>query len=97
MSDKIIPFDFGDRVVRIHGQGGRKQEFTIISESGLYSLIFKSRKPEAKKFRRWVTSEVLPTLRERGCYALGDGDPENEESASTPSLPFDLEKLPRLR
>ncbi|WP_319760384.1 Bro-N domain-containing protein [Maridesulfovibrio sp.] len=138
MSDKIIPFDFGDRVVRVvtdqeglywfvakdvcaaleisnhkdavsrlddderDGVGitdpiGRRQEVLAVSESGLYSLIFKSRKPEAKKFRRWVTSEVLPTLRERGCYALGDDDPESEESASTPSLPYELDKLPRLR
>ena len=39
---------------------GGKQEISIVSESGLYALIFKSRRPEAKKFRRWVTSEVLP-------------------------------------
>jgi prophage antirepressor-like protein len=42
---------------------------TVISESGLYSLVFKSRKPEAKVFRRWVTSEVLPSIRQAGGYA----------------------------
>ncbi len=41
-----------------------------ISESGLYSLIFKSRKPEAKKFRKWITSEVIPSLRKTGSYVL---------------------------
>lgn len=46
------------------------QEMTIISESGLYSLIFTSRKPEAKAFRKWVTSEVLPSIRKTGSYAL---------------------------
>ena len=40
----------------------------IVNESGLYALIFKSRKPEAKKFRKWVTSEVLPAIRKHGAY-----------------------------
>lgn len=49
---------------------GGQQEMTVISESGLYALIFKSRKPQARKFRKWVTGEVLPALREHGRYAL---------------------------
>ena len=40
----------------------------VINESGLYSLILTSRKPNAKKFRRWVTGEVLPTIRKTGSY-----------------------------
>ena len=47
---------------------GGKQELTIISESGLYSTILLSRKPEAKKFKRWITHEVLPTIRKHGAY-----------------------------
>lgn len=47
---------------------GRNQATIIISESGLYSLILKSRKPEAKKFKRWVTHEVLPSIRKTGQY-----------------------------
>jgi prophage antirepressor-like protein len=47
---------------------GRKQEVRIINESGLYSLILTSRKPEAKKFKKWVTSEVLPSIRKTGSY-----------------------------
>lgn len=47
---------------------GRRQETYIISESGLYELIFKSRKPEAKEFKRWVTHEVLPCIRKTGGY-----------------------------
>ncbi|MDG4868873.1 phage antirepressor KilAC domain-containing protein, partial [Guyparkeria sp. 1SP6A2] len=42
---------------------------TIINESGLYSLILKSKLPSAKKFKRWVTSDVLPTIRKHGMYA----------------------------
>jgi hypothetical protein len=41
-----------------------------VSESGLYALIFQSRKPNAKKFRKWVTSEVLPSLRNAGEYRI---------------------------
>ena len=48
----------------------RKQKTKFISESGLYALIFKSRKEEAKKFRKWVTSEVLPSIRKTGQYKL---------------------------
>lgn len=42
---------------------GRQQEMTIISESGLYAVILRSDKPEAKPFRKWVTAEVLPRIR----------------------------------
>lgn len=46
----------------------RAQSFTIINESGLYSLILTSRKPEAKRFKKWVTGEVLPTIRRTGRF-----------------------------
>ena len=51
---------------------GRQQETTIINESGLYNVILRSDKPEAKPFRKWVTSEVLPTIRRHGLYATPD-------------------------
>ncbi|EJQ90027.1 phage antirepressor, partial [Bacillus cereus] len=47
---------------------GRQQETNIINESGLYSLIMTSRKPQAKAFKKWVTSEVLPSIRKHGAY-----------------------------
>lgn len=47
-----------------------EQQMTTVNESGLYSLIFQSRKPEAKKFRKWVTGEVLPSIRKTGKYEL---------------------------
>lgn len=53
--------------------GGAQQVLTV-SESGLYALVFKSRKPEAKAFRKWVTSEVLPALRKTGRFAIAQGD-----------------------
>lgn len=50
--------------------GSRQGETWFVNESGLYHLIFKSRKPFAKKFRKWVTSEVLPSIRRTGTYTL---------------------------
>lgn len=47
---------------------GGTQDMTIISESGLYTVILRSDKPEAKPFRKWVTSEVLPSIRKHGAY-----------------------------
>ena len=50
---------------------GGMQETIIINESGLYSLILSSKLPQAKAFKRWVTSEVLPAIRKQGAYSLG--------------------------
>ena len=50
---------------------GRRQQTYIISEPGLYRLGMKSRKPEAKEFQRWVTHEVLPSIRKHGGYMAG--------------------------
>ena len=47
---------------------GGVQEMSIVSEAGLYSLVLRSRKPEAKAFKRWVTHEVLPSIRKTGAY-----------------------------
>lgn len=49
---------------------GRTQQTTVINESGLYSLILSSKLPQAKKFKRWVTSEVLPQIRKTGSYQI---------------------------
>ena len=53
----------------IHTPGG-KQEMTIINEPGLYSVILRSDKPEAKAFKRWVVHEVLPSIRKTGSYGM---------------------------
>lgn len=58
---------------------GRKQETTVINESGLYSVILRSDKPEAKPFRKWVTSEVLPSIRKNGGYIAGQEQMTPEE------------------
>lgn len=56
---------------------GGTQDMTVINESGLYSLVLSSKLPSAKKFRRWVTSEVLPSIRKHGAYMT----PETLEAA----------------
>lgn len=51
---------------------GRQQETAIVNEAGLYTLILTSRKPEAKQFKRWITHEVLPTIRKTGGYVSNE-------------------------
>ena len=71
---------------------GREQETTIISESGLYALVFRSRKPQAREFSRWVRKEVLPSLRRTGSYALTEQD-----KAVGPQVPAWLGALTRVQ
>lgn len=49
---------------------GGTQEMTMVNESGLYHLVLMSKKPEAKKFRKWVTEEVMPSIRKTGSYSI---------------------------
>ena len=58
--------------VPIQNPLGGEQKMTIINESGLYSLILSSKLPQAKEFKRWVTSEVLPSIRRNGAYLTDD-------------------------
>lgn len=72
-TDKAISrhIDEDDRTKRpLIDRLGRTQETTIINESGVYSLILSSKMPTAKKFKRWITSEVLPTIRKTGSYSI---------------------------
>lgn len=61
---------------------GRNQTVTFVNEDGLYDLILSSRKPEAKRFRKWITSEVLPSIRKTGKYSVIPDDPR---AALTPT------------
>jgi hypothetical protein len=54
---------------------GGDQDHLIVSESGMYAAVLKSRRPQAKRFRRWVTGEVLPSLRRTGSYTLHTHEP----------------------
>jgi len=68
-------------IVIVNTPGG-DQEMIIVSEAGLYSLVLKSRKSEAKKFKRWITHTVLPTIRKTGGYV------DNDEVFIDTYLPF---------
>ena len=54
--------------VTIHDSIGREQQPVVINESGMYSLVLSSKMPNANKFKRWVTSEILPSIRKHGAY-----------------------------
>ena len=61
---------------------GRERETTVVTEAGLYKLIFRSNKPEAEKFADWVAEEVLPAIRKTGSYSTSDNDNNDAGSRS---------------
>lgn len=65
--------------------GGQKREMTVINESGLYAVILRSDKPQAKPFRKWVTSEIIPSIRKYGAYGTYR---ESDYSNLSPQLQF---------
>lgn len=74
----------GDGVVSIEvivDSLGRSQTATFVNESGLYDVILDSRKPNARRFRKWIVEEVLPSIRKNGFYATSD---KTEEIISNP-------------
>lgn len=90
---------------------GGAQQVAIVNESGLYALVLRSRKPEARKFAKWVTGKVLPSIRKTGGYGLAPAAPALPEPASidvrallldgqsdpTTALPPELQKAIELR
>lgn len=73
----------------IQGTGSNyKSKAVMINESGLYSLMLSSKLPTAKKFKRWVTSEVLPTIRKHGSYSAQQAEP-----VDLPRKPVDILRL----
>ena len=72
--DAVASLDDDEKGVGIIDTPGGKQEMSIVSEPGLYSLILRSRKPEAKAFKRWVTHDILPSIRRSGGYVMAKPD-----------------------
>lgn len=66
----LAKLDDDEKGVQTMDTLGGKQQFSIVNESGLYAIIIRSNKPTARKFRKWVTSEVLPQIRKTGAYAI---------------------------
>lgn len=73
LSDEVVSNDL------ITDSIGRKQQALFVNEDGLYDVILDSRKPEAKAFRKWITSEVLPSIRKSGGYIAAKADESPEE------------------
>ena len=71
--------DGDDKLTRCFTDSGQRREMYIINESGMYSLILSSKLESAKNFKRWVTSEVLPSIRKNGGYIDGQKEMTNEE------------------
>lgn len=70
--DALTRIDDDEKGVALTDTLGGAQEVTVVNESGLYSLILGSRKPEAKVFKRWVTHDVIPAIRKHGVYMTPD-------------------------
>jgi prophage antirepressor-like protein len=68
ITEALRGLDVDELTSEILKSGGQMREMKVISESGLYALIVRSNKPQAKVFRKWVTSEVLPAIRKTGQY-----------------------------
>ncbi len=71
------PLDDDEKGLKPIETPGGVQEINVVNESGLYALIVRSDKPNAKPFRKWVTSEVLPAIRKTGSYNIAAGDTNN--------------------
>lgn len=74
--DALTRIDDDEKGVALADTLGGKQEVTIVNEPGLYSLVLGSRKPEAKVFKRWVTHEIIPTIRKTGGYVQAGREEE---------------------
>jgi hypothetical protein len=72
VSKAISRLDEDEKLIRTLFLSGQNREVLFINESGLYSLVLTSRKPEAKRFKKWVTSEVIPSIRKTGGYNSND-------------------------
>lgn len=68
--DAVSRLDSDEKDMSVLPTRSGNKNLTVVNESGLYSLIMTSRKPEAKKFKKWVTSEVLPSIRKTGSYSV---------------------------
>ena len=75
--------DEEDKLTRRFADSGQNREMYVINESGLYSLVLGSKLPNAKKFKRWVTSEVLPAIRKHGGYLTAE---KVEEALLNPAV-----------
>lgn len=78
-SDAMTRLDDDEKGVALTDTPSGKQEMNTVNEPGLYSLVLGSRKPEAKAFKRWITHDVIPSIRRTGGYISGQEEMSAEE------------------
>ena len=78
--------DKEDKLTRNFNGSGQNRKMTTINESGLYSLVLSSKLPTAKAFKRWITSEVIPSIRKTGGYIMGQEEMSDIELLSRAML-----------
>jgi len=69
-SKTVSRLDEDEKLIRKLFVSGQNRDVTVINESGLYSLVLTSNKPEAKEFKRWITHDVIPAIRKTGTYSI---------------------------
>lgn len=79
ITEALRNLDGDELTSEILKSGNQGREMKLVSESGLYALVIRSNKPNAKKFRKWITSEVLPSIRKTGGYIVAKPDDTPEE------------------
>lgn len=84
--------EFFDTLINNEGIDERVQNLAFINESGLYSIIMRSRKKEAKRFKKWVTSEVLPSIRKTGRYNVAEAEMEKLTKHGNRETQIDMSK-----
>ena len=98
--DAIAGLDEDEKITVANPDGnpraGVPHSYTMISESGLYALVFRSRKKEARAFSKWVRAEVLPTLRKTGSYTMPGAAQDGVSSSSRYAMP-DVPEMHALR
>ena len=99
--DAVSSLDEDEKITVANPDGnpraGIPHRYVVISESGLYALVFRSRKPQAREFSRWVRKEVLPALRKTGRYEVPGRQPVLEPPASFPPEALRLRPVMRQR
>lgn len=89
--DAIARLDDDEKGMSVVATPSGEQQMNLVNESGLYNLIFQSRKPEAKAFRKWVASEVLPSIRRTGRYEAVRGGSRQAAYSRAKRAEFNLD------
>lgn len=79
VSNSLKRLDDDEKLIRKLFVSGQNRDTWVITESGLYSLVLTSNKPEAKKFKKWITSEVIPSIRKNGGYIVEKEDDTDDD------------------